>query len=107
MLEDAVVRRARLGHPERADLAEPDAVSPPLSGEDEHPHGARGIALAVHDEQVLAQPQAPADAEPAQDEIPVAAGNRELDDAAGDAESPRRHVAHGAHAAVARDRLRE
>src|ERR1700704_6193184 len=103
VLQDPVERRPRLGHSEAADLAQTHAMAPSLAREHEARDVAGGVPLAVDDEQVLAQAQAPADAEAVQDQLPVAADDGGLDDAPGDAEAPGDHVSHLPDRPVARD----
>src|SRR6185369_846684 len=94
VLEDVVEGRSGLGHPEAADLAEADAVAPSLARENEARDVAGGVALAVDDEQVLAQPEAPADLEAVEHQLAVAADDRRLDHAAGDPEALGDDVTH-------------
>src|SRR5713226_2635546 len=101
MAQDGVERGAGLGHAERPDLAQADAVAPALAGEDEALHRPRGVAFAVHDEEVLAQPQAPPHLKALQHQLTARAGHCHLDHAAGHAEAAREEVGGDAHIAVA------
>src|SRR6185503_7811805 len=85
--EDRFERGAGLSHAEGPDLAEADAVAPPLAREDEALDRPRGVAFAVDDEEVLAQPEAPADLQSLQDQLAPRARDRHLDDAAGDTQA--------------------
>src|SRR5262245_59400187 len=62
--DDLIVGRTGLRHAVGPHLAQADAVAPALAGEDEASDAALGVALPVHDEQVLAQPERPADLQP-------------------------------------------
>src|SRR5713101_8431834 len=101
--QDAVKGGPGLRHSEASHLAQPDAVAPALAGEDEPRDVAARVALAIDHEQVLAQAQAPADAQAFQHHLAVAAQHRRLDHAAGDAEPPGHDVAHASHAPEPRE----
>src|SRR6187399_2339503 len=105
VLEDAVEGGPGLGHSEAADLAEADAVAPSLARENEAGDVPGGVAFAIDDEQVLAQAEAPADAQAVQDQLPVAADHGRFDDAARDSETLGDDVADLSDGAVAGDGL--
>ena len=76
-------------------------MAPALAGEDEVLHGPLGVAFTVHDEEVLAQAEAPPHLKSLQHQLTARARHRHLDHAAGHAEASREEVGGRAHVSVA------
>src|SRR5258708_40113375 len=99
--EYLLVGGAGLGHAESADLAEAHAMAPALARENEALHRSLGVGLAIDHEQVLPQPQPPADTQALQEEVAVLPPDLQLHHPPGDAEAPGHQVAHPAHVPIA------